>query len=107
MSECQRCGSDLTNRLCEDQTCPFSDHLQGCMVGWIGHSDWNIPESVKCQCRALRPKKSGKSGKTDAEIWAGLGHVSLMVLAFATVAAVAVRLFWCIVTGLPTELWFQ
>lgn len=35
---CERCGTILdVDGLCQDETCPFSDHEQACMVGWSGH----------------------------------------------------------------------
>lgn len=38
LNKCSRCGSDLDHDgLCSDETCPFSDHEQTCMVGWAGH----------------------------------------------------------------------
>ncbi len=34
---CQRCGSALIGGFCQDETCPFSDHVQACPSGWNGH----------------------------------------------------------------------
>lgn len=53
MSEiCQRCGAliDLCG-YCLDETCPFSDHQQGCPIGWIGHPDHVVNETEECSCK--------------------------------------------------------
>lgn len=34
---CARCGSDLHNDRCTDETCPFSDCSQDNPQGWAGH----------------------------------------------------------------------
>ena len=50
MRQCERCGSDLKpNGLCRDETCPFSDHVQGCRVGWVGHPSFT-EETPPCTC---------------------------------------------------------
>lgn len=37
---CQRCdGELLVDGLCQDQTCPFSDHTQDDDRGWSGHPE--------------------------------------------------------------------
>lgn len=46
---CERCGSELIDGLCEDETCPFSDHAQTCPVGWHGHSERD--NDKPCNCR--------------------------------------------------------
>ncbi len=47
---CKRCNNLLDeNGLCTDQTCPFSDHAQDCVMGWSGHPDY--PQDIaKCTC---------------------------------------------------------
>ena len=40
MSKCERCGSAIdAEGFCEDATCPFSDHIQTCKIGWINHCE--------------------------------------------------------------------
>lgn len=57
--QCVRCGTDLEDDLCGDETCPFSDHEQTCMVGWSGHperdpnhKDDGVGPCTACTCGA-------------------------------------------------------
>jgi hypothetical protein len=36
---CRRCDDVLVDGFCTDETCPFSDHVQTCPIGWVGHCD--------------------------------------------------------------------
>lgn len=56
-ASCQRCGSNIKNGLCLDETCPFSDHEQSCPVGWVGHDAHpEANEDTECDC----VRKKGK-----------------------------------------------
>jgi hypothetical protein len=46
---CQRCGTQLEDGLCSDETCTFSDHFQPCPIGWFGHPDH--PQDKECTCQ--------------------------------------------------------
>ena len=37
--DCQRCGSEVKDDRCQDQTCPFSDCDQTNPQGWAGHPE--------------------------------------------------------------------
>ena len=49
---CARCDSRLMGNLyCPDETCGFSDHQQGCPMGWVGHPEPPAREGpVRCTC---------------------------------------------------------
>jgi hypothetical protein len=52
--ECQRCGSPLDDEgFCTDETCPFSDHDQSCLAGFMGHPDHPQANIEKCSCRTI------------------------------------------------------
>jgi hypothetical protein len=50
-SACRRCGGTLEGGVCSDETCPFSDHLQTCERGWIGHPEHTANEDTPCTCK--------------------------------------------------------
>lgn len=56
ISTCRRCGSDIKNGLCKDETCPFSDHEQSCSVGWVGH-DAHPEANEDTECDCVRKKR--------------------------------------------------
>ena len=57
---CRRCDSPLdTNGYCLDDTCPFSNHKQGCSMGWIGHPAHLVDETEECTCGTIDEIKFG------------------------------------------------
>jgi len=53
--KCTRCGTWLdAEDYCEDEACPFSDHLQDCRQGWAGHpkclSHRGVAHASDCTC---------------------------------------------------------
>ena len=59
---CKRCGSDVKNNRCTDQTCPFSDHDQDCRAGWNGHPSVDpLPDDdtapLQCTCTKQHKEK--------------------------------------------------
>jgi len=61
MRECVRCSSDLFSGFCLDETCPFHDHVQDCIIGWYGHPEHTTAtkghkQSGKgCKCSTIKP----------------------------------------------------
>ena len=53
VDQCQRCGSNIVDEFCTDETCPFSDHKQHCANGWGGYptGPTTAPIKTRCQCK--------------------------------------------------------
>jgi hypothetical protein len=48
---CERCAALLDPRgHCTDKSCPFSDHLQDCAVGWVGTNQLADDQMPICSC---------------------------------------------------------
>lgn len=52
---CERCGSEVREGLCSDETCPFSDHKQRCPVGFHGHPERD--NDLPCRCDNKRQEE--------------------------------------------------
>lgn len=49
LDRCARCGGKLNpGGYCQDETCPFCRHKQGCMAGYEGHPEY--AKSMSCTC---------------------------------------------------------
>jgi len=56
---CQRCGSEVIDGKCVDETCPFSDHDQSCKAGWSGHPEMDPhprddDRPMPCTCKKVK-----------------------------------------------------
>jgi hypothetical protein len=82
---CQRCMSDLVNGRCIDSQCPFSDHDQTCLKGWIGHPLHSVDESAPCGC-VRRDDRPDENPQDAPGSWRDESHGPTCAMRFTSAA---------------------